>query len=242
MEQEQKTSIRQRLGQKGSPLATYRNLVIGEGGNAQLFLYECINFVCIPLKGWFGILIRRLMLPLIIGKAGKKLTIGANCTFRNGKKIIIGDHVVLEDDVSLDVKPGEKSMVLRDRVKIGSRTILNCGGGVIDVGEDSNIGSFCRLGVLEGLTIGRCCNMGDQSCISGAAHDFSRTDIPIIQQPLTCKGHTSIGDFVTIGERVTLLDGVSIGNNVTILSDSLVNRNIDDGLVVSGVPARVVHR
>jgi len=242
MKQEQKTSIRQRLGQGGSPLAKYRNLVVGEGGNAQLFVYELINFFCMPLKGQVGILTRRLMLPFIVGKAGKKLSVGGNCTFRNGKKIFIGDHVVLEEDVSLDVKPGDKSLVLRDRVNIGRRTILNCGGGIIDVGEDSEIGSFCRLGVLEGLTIGRRCIMGNQSCISGAAHSFSRVDIPIIQQPLTCKGHTTIGDFVTIGDRVTLLDGVSIGDNVTILSDSLVNKNIADGLVVSGVPARIVHR
>ncbi|MCK5516833.1 MAG: hypothetical protein KAI39_08165, partial [Desulfobulbaceae bacterium] len=58
--------------------------------------------------------------------------------------------------------------------------------------------------------------------------------------PLVCKGHTSIGDFVTIGERVTMLDGITIGNHVTILSDSLVNKNIGDGMVVSGVPACAV--
>ena len=240
MEQEQKTTIRQKLGRGGSPLAKYRNLVVGNGGNAQLLLYEFINFFCMPLKGRAGILLRRLMLPFIVGKAGKKLSSGANCTFRNGKKIFIGDQVVLEDDVSLDVKPGNKSLVLGDRVHIGRRTILNCSGGIIDVGDESKIGSFCRLGALEGLSIGNHCVIGNRSCISGAAHSFSSMDIPIIQQPLTCKGRTTIGDFVIIGERVTLLDGVSIGNNVTILSDSLVIKNIADGLVVSGVPARVV--
>jgi acetyltransferase-like isoleucine patch superfamily enzyme len=240
MEQEQKNTIRQRLGRNGSSFANYRNLVVGDGGYSQFFLYELINFLCMLLKGKAGILMRKLAVPYIIGKVGKRISIGANCTFRNGKKVFIGDQVVLDDNVSLDVKPGDKSLVIGDRVHIGRRTILNCGGGIIDVGEDSVIGSFCRLGVLEGLSIGHHCVMGNRSCISGAAHSFSSMDIPIIQQPLTCKGQTTVGDFVTIGERVTLLDGVSIGNNVTILSDSLVIKNIADGLVVSGVPARVV--
>jgi acetyltransferase-like isoleucine patch superfamily enzyme len=240
MEQEQKTTLQERLERSDSAFTKYRTLVIGDGGYAQLLLYEFVNFFCMPLKGRLGILVRKLALPFIVGKAGKRLSIGANCTFRNGKKIFIGDQVVLEDDVSLDVKPGDKSLVIGNRVHIGRRTILNCAGGVIDVGEDTEIGSFCRLGVLEGLSIGHHCVMGNRSCISGAAHSFSNTDMPIIQQPLACKGHTTIGDFVTIGERVTLLDGVSIGNNVTILSDSLVNKNVADGLVVSGVPACVV--
>ena len=83
--------------------------------------------------------------------------------------------------------------------------IVDCGGGVIDIGEETNIGSVCRLGVLEGLSVGHHCVIGDRSCISGASHAFSDTETPIIQQPLVCKGHTSIGDFVTIGERVTIL-------------------------------------
>lgn len=177
------------------------------------------------------------MLPFVINKAGKMLSIGANCTIRNGKKILIGDHAVIEDEVTLDVKPGGENLMIGDRVQIGRRTILNCGGGIIDIGKDTNIGSFCRLGVIQGLTIGHHCVIGDRSCISGASHSFSSTEIPIIQQPLTCKGHTSIGDSVTIGDRVTILDGVSIGNHVKILSDSLVNKNIGDGVVVSGVPA-----
>ena len=240
MNQEHENTIQQKSEQKGSSFAKYRKFVVGNGGLVQLLLYELINLLCIPLKGRAGVFIRSLVLPLIIDKTGQRVSIGANCTIRNGKKIFIGDQAVIEDGVTLDVKPGDKNLVIGARVHIGRRSILNCSGGVIDIGEDTEIGSFCRLGALEGLTIGHHSVMGDKSCISGASHSFSSTDIPIIQQPLICKGRTVIGDFVTIGERVTILDGVTIGNSVTIHSDSLVNKNIGDGMVVSGVPASAV--
>jgi len=240
MDKEQTTALRQKTGQDGSSFAKYRKFVVGDGGCAQLLFYELFNLFCIPLKGNAGVFIRRLMLPFVIGKVGKGVSLGSNCTIRNGKKISIGDQAVIEDDVTLDVKPGDKNLVIGARVHIGKRSILNCNGGVIDIGEDTDIGSFCRLGALEGLSIGHNCTMGDGICISGASHSFSSTDIPIIQQHLTCRGRTIIGDFVSIGERVTILDGVIIGNHVTILPDSLVNKNIGDGLEVSGVPACAV--
>lgn len=240
MNQEHANTLQQKSEEGGGSFTKYRRFAVGDGGYTQLLLYELANFFCIPLKGKAGIFIRRLVLPSVINKGGIKFSIGADCTIRNGKKIIIGDHAVIEDKVTLDVKPGGQKLVIGDRVHIGRRTILNCGGGVIDIGEETNIGSVCRLGVLQGLSVGHHCVIGDRSCISGASHSFSDTEIPIIQQPLVCKGHTSIGDFVTIGERVTILDGITIGNHVTIRSDSLVNKNIGDGMVVSGVPACAV--
>ena len=240
MDHERIGALSQQSGRKGGSFAKYRGIVVGDGGYAQLLVYELINLFCIPLKGKAGVFIRRQVLPLVINKVGKRVSIGANCTIRNGRKIFIGDQAVLEDGVTLDVKPGDKNLVLGGGVHIGRRSIFNCNGGVIEIGEATDIGSFCRLGALEGLSIGHHCVMGDKSCISGASHSFSRTDKPIIEQPLTCNGRTIIGDFVTIGERVTILDGIRIGNHVKILSDSLVNKNIGDGMVVSGVPASAV--
>jgi len=240
MDRERTSTLQKKLGQNGSSISKYRRLAVGDCGYAHLILFEIISFCCLPLPGKFGVLIRRLMLPFIFGKSGKNFSIGTNCTIRNGKKLSIGEKTVIEDDVTLDVKPGDKKLIIGDRVHIGRRTIFSCSGGVTKIGENTVVGTFCRLGSLQGLTIGHHCTLGDNSCISGASHLFSRTDIPIIEQDLTCKGPTFIGNSVTIGERVTILDGVTIGNNVTILSDSLINRDIAEGLTVTGVPARIV--
>jgi len=173
MDKERTNTLQEKLGQNGSSISKYRRLTVGNCGYTHLILFEIINFCCIPLRGKFGIFVRKLVLPFIIGKSGHGLSVGPNCTIRNGKKFSIGDNTVIENDVTLDVKPGDKKLIIGDRVHIGRRTIFNCSGGVMEIGEYTVIGSFCRLGSLQGLTIGHHCRLGDNSCISGASHSFS---------------------------------------------------------------------
>lgn len=52
--------------------------------------------------------------------------------------------------------------------------------------------------------------------------------------------NVTIGDNVFIGAGTIVLPGVSIGNNVVIGAGSLVSRDIPDGCVAVGNPARVV--
>jgi acetyltransferase-like isoleucine patch superfamily enzyme len=50
----------------------------------------------------------------------------------------------------------------------------------------------------------------------------------------------SVGDDVYIGVRTIILPGVSIGNRCVIGAGSVVTRDIPDGSVAAGVPARVI--
>jgi galactoside O-acetyltransferase len=241
-------ALEEKLGRDGSAFSKYQRTVVGHNGLAALFLYELINFFILPLPGRTGRWLRQRVSPCIFGRSGDSISMGSNCTIRNGAGIFIGNAAVIEKDVTLDVKPGENRLsnklnnTLRvgDGVHIGRRSIFNCNGGNIEIGDNTEIGSFCRLGSLRGLKIGGHCTIGDRCCLAGASHSFARLDAPILQQPLSCKGAITIGDHVTIGEGVTILDGVTIGDGVTILSGSLVNKNIAEDLMVTGVPARPV--
>lgn len=53
-------------------------------------------------------------------------------------------------------------------------------------------------------------------------------------------GRISIGDRVFIGANSTILMNVHIGNDVIIGAGSLVNKDIPDGCVAAGVPAKVI--
>ena len=53
-------------------------------------------------------------------------------------------------------------------------------------------------------------------------------------------GSITIGDNVFIGANSTILYDVHIGNNVIVGAGSLVNKNIPDGVIVAGVPAKVI--
>ena len=53
-------------------------------------------------------------------------------------------------------------------------------------------------------------------------------------------GPIVIGDNVFIGYGAIILPNVTIGNNCVIAAGSIVSKNVPDGMVVAGVPAKVI--
>lgn len=228
--------IQQQLSQ-GSALQKYRSAVTGTQGIKQFLLYEFSATVISVLPGVIGVYARRLFMPLLLSHFGCKITMHQNITVRRPYRISIGDGVTLEKGVTLDVKTDAGRIEIQDDVHIGRDTILSCPGGTIVICSGVSIGSKCRLGSLEGLIIGPHSMIGDSVCIVGAGHAYSSNDIPIVQQPLTCKGQTVIEDYVEIEKEVTVLDGIHIAKNAKVARSSLVNKNIESGCTVGGVPA-----
>ena len=50
----------------------------------------------------------------------------------------------------------------------------------------------------------------------------------------------TIGNNVMIGANTMIMPGVRIGNNIVIGGGAVVTRNIENGLVVGGIPAKVI--
>lgn len=230
-------SIQRRLAGPGGPLGKYRSATVGDRGYGRLFLYEAVFLAAGSPGAGLGVLLRRLLYPLIFGRVGRAVVFGRDCSFLRPHLITIGNGVTLGDRVALDVKSGEAAIILGDGVTIGRESIFSCPGGRITIGEGTAIGARCRLGSLLGLTVGRKCIIGESSYIVGAGHASGRLDVPIIDQPLTCRGPNRIGDDVVIGDEVTVLDGVSIGAGAFVESGSLVLRDVAPEERVSGVPA-----
>ena len=87
------------------------------------------------------------------------------------------------------------------------------------------------------VTIGDDCFIGPNVSIYTACHSTDpaeRNSRREWAEPVT------IGDNVWIGGSVTILPGVKIGSNVTIGAGSVVTRDIPDGVVAVGNPAKVL--
>jgi acetyltransferase-like isoleucine patch superfamily enzyme len=223
-----------------SPLRNYQSLVLGGGGLPSLLRYELITSLFGSLGGGTGIRLRRFFYPWLLREAGADITFGKNVVLRRPGEIRIGGETILDEFVTLSVR-GEKAEISIGRgVRVGRGTVINSRGGEIAVGSHVSVGRECRIGSLKGVEIGEHTVIGDFTYLSGAAHSTARLDTPIIMQPLASKGPVRIGERVTIGEQVTVLDGVTIGSNSTVAPGSLVNRDVAEGSIVGGVPAREV--
>lgn len=55
-----------------------------------------------------------------------------------------------------------------------------------------------------------------------------------------CFGKVTIGNYVYLGNDVSIMPGVSIGNNVIVAACSVVTKSIPNDVVVGGNPAKII--
>ncbi len=237
MDQNNGGGVQHQIKSKAGPLRTYQQAVLGSPSLFKLIVYELNECFITPLPGRIGQLLRSFFYPFIFQSYARSSKIGKNLTIYQPSKILVEAGVEVAENVTFNVKSGGEGIILQKGVKIGEKCILSCPGGTINIGRETKIGKNCRLGSLMGLKIGHNCRIGSNSYIIGAAHSYNSVDVPIIQQPLTCRGKTIIGSHVNIGTGVTIRDGIIIGDNAQIADDSLVLDNVPRDNFVKGVPA-----
>lgn len=107
-------------------------------------------------------------------------------------------------------------VVIKDNVEIGSNTIID--RGTLDntiIGQGTKINNLCHVG--HNVVIGNNCIIGVNSYIGGSG---------------------KVGDDCWIAPGVIIRNGVKVGRNVIIGMRSVVTKNVGDGKVVFGVPAK----
>jgi len=152
-----------------------------------------------------------------------------------GANIFIGDRVVIYQDK--DGGPVE----LAKRVCVHNDTCIQTGsGGSLKIGHDTHIQSHCQFSAYKApIQIG----CGVQIAPNCAFYPYDHGIEPglsIKQQPLQTKGGITIEDDAWLGFGVIVLDGVRIGRGAVIGAGAVVTRDVPDGAIAAGVPARVI--
>ncbi|MDG4714325.1 acyltransferase [Winogradskyella marincola] len=153
-------------------------------------------------------------------------------------RIIIGSNTSIDSSVILNNSKGG-TIEIGDNCHIFENVIIATYGGNIKIGSQTSINPFCVLYGHGNLTIGDDVRIATQSVFVPANHNYDELDIPIRKQGLTKKG-IIIENNVWIGAGVKVLDGVYIEENVIVAAGSVVNKNIERGLIVGGVPAKLI--
>ena len=152
-----------------------------------------------------------------------------------GANVFIGDRVIIfHAKGGGQVKLGNRVSILRD-------TIIETGdGGSLTIGADTYIHPRCQLNAYKApIEIG--CGVLIAANCALYPHDHGvAPEQPIRDQPLETKGPIVIGDHAWLGTGVIVLGKVRIGKGAVIGAGSVVTKDIPDGAIAFGVPARVV--
>ena len=97
------------------------------------------------------------------------------------------------------------------------------------------ISGGCYIQGINGIEIGDNCLIAPGVKIISANHDKKELSRSIVAKPII------IGNDVWIGANAIILPSVTIGDNAIIAAGSVVTKNVAEGSVVAGNPARLIN-
>ena len=154
---------------------------------------------------------------------------------RMGANVFIGDRVVIFQGF------GGGFVELNDRVHLVGDIYIETGqGGSLKIGRDTYIQPRCQFSAyLAPIEVGCGVQIAPTCGFYPYDHGFAPGRL-ISEQPLKTKGGIIIDDDALLGYGVIVLSGVRIGKGAVIGAGSVVTKDIPDGAIAAGVPARVI--
>jgi acetyltransferase-like isoleucine patch superfamily enzyme len=155
--------------------------------------------------------------------------------------ISFGTHIFIDDRALIFQAMDGGSVQLGDWVQVHRDVIIQTGaGGAVTLGPGSRLQPRCILSAFKGrITIGKGVGLSPNCVLYPYNHGVAPGQ-PVSTQPLESKGDIIIEDEAWLGVGVTVLDGVRIGKGAVVGAGSVVTKDIPEGAIAFGVPARVI--
>ena len=130
-------------------------------------------------------------------------------------------------EIHARIEPGA---IIREQVEIGDNAVIMM-GAVINIGAVIVEGTMIDMGAVLGgrAIVGKRCHIGAGAVLAGVVEPPSAT--PVV-----------VEDNVLIGANAVVIEGVRIGEGAVVAAGSVVIEDVAPGMVVAGVPARVVKK
>jgi 2,3,4,5-tetrahydropyridine-2,6-dicarboxylate N-acetyltransferase len=129
--------------------------------------------------------------------------------------------------VEARIEPGA---VIREGAHIAKDCVVMM-GAVINIGAEVGRGTMVDMNAVLGARaiIGKNCHIGAGAVIAGVLEPPSKK--PVV-----------VGDNVLVGANAVVLEGVRIGKGSVVAAGAVVVKNVLPGVVVAGIPARVIKK
>ena len=179
------------------------------------------------------------------GTAKGLFLIGKGVTIRQASYIHVGKNFTAQDHCEINGL-SQKGLIFGDKVSIGSYAIIrptNLYGGDaglgLKVGNNSSIGPYTYIGCSGYIEIGDNVMISPRVSIYSENHNFSQTDIPMIEQGVT-RSFVKIEDDCWIAANSVILSGVTVGKGSIVAAGSVVTKDVPPLSIVAGNPAQVI--
>ncbi|MGC4078233.1 MAG: acyltransferase [Rubrivivax sp.] len=136
-------------------------------------------------------------------------------------------------DLGQNVHLGANTVIALEDLSDGSRVIP----AKLAIGNNTYIGELNNIRANATIQIGANCLISQGVAIIGSNHEMKAGRDIRAQGWRPDRLGVTIEDDVWIGANATVLPGVRIGRGAVIAAGSVVNRDVEAGWVVAGVPA-----
>ena len=132
-------------------------------------------------------------------------------------------------------------IVLGDGSWIERGAVLWVFDGKINCANNVYLGPYVTVYGHGGVEIGSDTLVSMHATILSSNHAIPPIDQKIREQPDELLP-TKVGRDVWIGANAVILGGVTVGDGAVVAAGAVVNRDVEAGAIVAGVPAREVRR
>lgn len=166
---------------------------------------------------------------------GSEVTMGDNVYIGSGAKLLgeihIGNNVVIRENAVIGADG-----LTTDRDENGKALTIPQFGGVI-LEDDVQVGALTVIGrgAIDNTTIKRGSKI-DNSCF--ISHNVQIGEDAFVVGETIMFGSSSLGDQGYISGNATIRDGRHVGSKAKVGMGAAVTRDVEDGAVVKGNPAR----
>lgn len=189
--------------------------------------------------------IRGLFVRWRFKRAKGLFLIGKGVTIRQASYIQVGRNFTAQDHCEINGL-SQKGLIFGNKVSIGSYAIIrptNLYGGEagvgLKVGNNSSIGPYTYIGCSGYIEIGDNVMISPRVSIYSENHNFSETDIPMIEQGVS-RSFVKIDDDCWIASNSVILAGVTVGKGSVVAAGAVVTKDVPPFSIVAGNPAQVI--